>query len=318
MWRDNRLINKVNIRRIWKESFASAGIILLLPYVITMLYQGKGGIQTAYISQPSENIIKHTNEEESFLVGLLAKTIPVDYPMEALKSQAIVLRTQAAGQTETEIEKGYSVEEMKELWGTQMFQEYYQKLETAVNETSGLVMLYESEIIYAPFHAVSAGATRSAESLMGEGKYPYLNSVDCCSDVEAIGFLAISYESPEDIYQKLTQKYSISCDPQAIMEHIRIVRADETGYVEIMEIDGRETTGEEVRRLLGLASASFQLGQYGDQIRIVTKGLGHGLGLDQYQAKKMAEEGRNSNEILCYFFSGITIEEKHDLFMKAE
>ncbi len=38
------------------------------------------------------------------------------------------------------------------------------------------------------------------------------------------------------------------------------------------------------------------------------KGFGHGVGLCQYGAKKMAEDGKGYREILFHYFKGVTIE----------
>jgi stage II sporulation protein D len=44
------------------------------------------------------------------------------------------------------------------------------------------------------------------------------------------------------------------------------------------------------------------------KIRIVTKGHGHGFGLSQYTAQKMAEKGEDYRNILQYFFPGTELE----------
>lgn len=43
-------------------------------------------------------------------------------------------------------------------------------------------------------------------------------------------------------------------------------------------------------------------------IRITTKGLGHGVGMSQYGAERMAESGKPYDEILQYYFKNVTIE----------
>ena len=44
-------------------------------------------------------------------------------------------------------------------------------------------------------------------------------------------------------------------------------------------------------------------------MRITTRGVGHGLGMSQYTAGKMAEEGSTFEEILIYFFPGTALQE---------
>ena len=45
----------------------------------------------------------------------------------------------------------------------------------------------------------------------------------------------------------------------------------------------------------------------GENVRIVTRGLGHGYGLSQNEARAMAQEGTSYEEILQYFFPGTTL-----------
>ncbi|AOT72814.1 SpoIID/LytB domain-containing protein [Geosporobacter ferrireducens] len=45
-----------------------------------------------------------------------------------------------------------------------------------------------------------------------------------------------------------------------------------------------------------------------DDIMITGKGWGHGLGMSQYGAKKMAEEGYTYEQILTYYYTGVKVE----------
>lgn len=44
--------------------------------------------------------------------------------------------------------------------------------------------------------------------------------------------------------------------------------------------------------------------------------IGHGLGMSQYTAKKMAEEGKSCEEILQYFFTDVSLEEVTDIVIE--
>ena len=63
------------------------------------------------------------------------------------------------------------------------------------------------------------------------------------------------------------------------------------------------------RSCFGLNSSCFYLKEVEGQVRIVTKGLGHGLGLSQYGANELAKEGKSYQEILKYYYQEISIEE---------
>ena len=46
---------------------------------------------------------------------------------------------------------------------------------------------------------------------------------------------------------------------------------------------------------------------------VITRGIGHGLGMSQYTAKKLAENGSSYQEILEYFFDQTDISDIADL-----
>ena len=75
-------------------------------------------------------------------------------------------------------------------------------------------------------------------------------------------------------------------------QEITIEEKDSAGYVTKAQMNGKSYTGEELRGELGLKSANFNVTELEPgKIRIVTKGHGHGFGLSQYTAQKMAEKG---------------------------
>mgnify|MGYP002233325627 CR=1 FL=1 len=90
--------------------------------------------------------------------GVIARQVPVEYEPEALKAQAIIARTyicrqmEGAGNGEEIAESALDMDyleadQLKKLWGSSRFPEYYKKLEDAVKATSGIVMTYEENVL---------------------------------------------------------------------------------------------------------------------------------------------------------------------------
>ena len=72
-----------------------------------------------------------------------------------------------------------------------------------------------------------------------------------------------------------------------------------------MRIGETICTGDQFRDALSLPSSAFSLSEEGeDSIKITTTGKGHGLGMSLWTAEQMAEEGKNCEEILAFFFEG--------------
>lgn len=91
------------------------------------------------------------------------------------------------------------------------------------------------------------------------------------------------------------------------LENISIGSRDEAGYVTEMKVGEKVISGEEFRNVMELNSSCFYMKEVEGKIRIVTKGLGHGLGMSQYGANEMALEGADYTEILSYYFKNIEI-----------
>ena len=57
-----------------------------------------------------------------------------------------------------------------------------------------------------------------------------------------------------------------------------------------------------------IPSACFTIIETGDgYIKISGGGFGHGVGMSQYGAKELAEEGKNFEEILKYYYSNVEL-----------
>jgi stage II sporulation protein D len=82
---------------------------------------------------------------------------------------------------------------------------------------------------------------------------------------------------------------------------------------------GEETQrGDSFRNTYDLASSCFELQKFEQTTRVITKGVGHGLGLSQYTANEMAKEGKTYQEILQYFYEGTEMVEVAEVLWNME
>lgn len=250
---------------------------------------------------------------EDILPGILANEISMDTEPEAMKAQAVIVRTnclRAVAQGE-ELPEGLTKGEMIRMWGQENFSEYFEKLENCLSETRGVAMVYEGAYIQADFHRCSAGYTRDAEEIYHNGDYPYLKSVDSRNDLPSEDFLKVAFYTPGEFLTKGKELFGVqeeSNEEQTaaeVLERITDLNADQAGYVTELLIDGEAHSGEEMRLLYGWNSSAFSLKEVDGKIRVVTKGLGHGLGVSLHGANCLAAEGLTYKEILKYFYTGI-------------
>lgn len=254
-----------------------------------------------------ENVSIEGEEIEQRVLGIVAKEIGAGAEKDAVLAQCVIARTNLcdAIEKQTDEPEGLSVEEMQDLWGAQ-FEECYKQLETYVMQTQGEVLRWEGDYAYAAYHAVSAGSTRNMEELYSDVQMPYLKAQDCAQDVLAEDYLEVMYWEKEEFVRKCRELFTesgvVDCGD------IVIESRDAAGYVLAMQIGNVSCDGETFRTALGLSSACFTITEIDGNIRIVTKGVGHGFGLSQNMANEMAKDGCGYEEILTYFFPGTTIE----------
>lgn len=271
-----------------KKGAAVLIIILLLPYIITIFINGKK-IETSTPEDERSLLLK------KHCIGLLAKEVSSDYEDEMLKVQALLVRTTVYKEIE---EKG---EELLKEDGfgniSHIDKSWYKKLEKIWEETQGQVILYEGKLALVPFHQVSNGKTRVGEEVLGTSDYPYLKIKECTVDVEAPG-----------------QMESVFIDLKEAAE----VVYDSAGYVLSVKIGEKEYSGESFRNTYGLKSSCFELQQFQEKTRVITMGVGHGVGLSQYAANEMAKEGKKYQDILQYFFEGTEVKEVAEILWNIE
>lgn len=283
-------------------------LILLgaLPYIITTILQGKEETTKEELFLNYEN----KKEEEEYLVGVVTNEMPVSYEMEALKAQAVIARTNymAAKELNQELPQTISQEELLELWGEENFSGNLQKLTKAVTITEGVAMTFQGQYIYAAFHTVSAGVTRNGAKALGSENMPWLQEVESPIDIPSEDFLKVMFWKKAELAEKIKQALGVnSIDEKDPLAAISVEERDAGGYVVQMKVGDKTITGEEFRNGLELNSACFYLKEVEGEIRIVTKGLGHGLGLSQYGANALAQKGSTYIEILNYYYKNIEI-----------
>ena len=273
-------------------------LLLFVPWLLTVYLHGG---MTGFSS-----VLEEDEQLEERVVCVLASEIPADYEMECLKAQAVIARTNLCREGE-DGETGWDEAAMREAWG----EDYDQNLEgirTAVSETSGEVLTLEGELIYAAYHTACNAKTRNAAEVPGQEAYAYLQSVESVDDILADGFLYVGYMKKTEFAEALAELFpDEEIDADQLPDALQIIERDAADYVTRVQVGATVANGEAVRDALGLSSACFYFSELDGKIRIVTKGIGHGLGFSQYGAQQLAEQGYSCAELLQYYYTGVEI-----------
>lgn len=251
---------------------------------------------------------------EDYVRGVVASEMPASFELEALKAQALTARTfiirilteqkegtveGSADVTDTVMHQVYhNDEELQELWKND-YEWKMEKITQAVEETKGQILTYENEPITASFFSTSNGYTENSEDYWG-GDYPYLKSVESPWDKKAPNYETVvsipisTFE--QSLGVKVTDDFSFN-----------VVKRTKGNRIGEVEIGGKTFTGREIREKLNLRSSDFLWEKQGDSIEITTKGYGHGVGMSQFGANGMAQEGRSYDQIAKHYYQNVEI-----------
>lgn len=323
------------IGQVLKTGISVVIVLLLLPYLATVFINGdkikrieKDEFQFVKVSSSSG--VETKVEEipwDTYFIGILAKQIPQTYEKEAIKAQAVILRTKLYKELDRKEhtvfqESFFSLEELEKKWGLEHYEEYYKKYFDAMKETENKVLMYEEDYAEVPFHQSSAGKTRNGKEVLENGTYDYLTSVECKEDKKDKDWEQVSDLEYQTVQEKC-RDFIAAVDQKKVkeklkFEDIQILEYDSAGYVKTMKIKETICSGEQFRKALSLPSGCMSLEDYKGKLRIHTKGNGHGLGMSQFTANQMAKAGEGYEDILQYFFVGATLSNGEEINFKLE
>ncbi len=243
---------------------------------------------------------------EDYLIGTIAYEMPIHYESEALKAQAIIARTYAIKEmfihkkikavNSTQIYKDLNY--FKFVWGDN-YHSNLNKIILAIKNTNGQYLTYNKKIISPKFHPISNGKTEDANSL-GLGNIPYLISLPSVWDMEATNYIKTTSKEISDISLAL----NVSTED---LKKITILEVTKGNQIKTIKIGDKIFTGTDLRYLLNLSSNDISILINKNNVKLVTRGLGTGLGLSQFGANEMIKDGADHIDVLKYYFPNTKI-----------
>ena len=256
---------------------------------------------------------------EDYLRGVISIEMSAEWPDEALKAQTIAARTFALKNRNRHKAEGYDICATTHCQSYRGVAVERAPSDAAVADTRGLVLTYNGSLIDALFHTDSGGMTEDSEAVWGT-KLPYLRAVRE-PEVETQPWtitlpqatVSARLSSSKGAERKIGDIKKIELgglhfnDRQADMTLGRT----RSGRVRTAIFIGRNgalsVTGNELRKLFGLHSTMFTLKLEHDNVVFQGYGSGHGLGLSQFGAKRLADKGETAAQILKHYYTGVDI-----------
>ena len=255
---------------------------------------------------------------QDYLRGVVSAEMPPGFHPEALKAQAVAARSYAMycasfskhgrAQVCTDYaccQAWQSEEECKAKWG-ERYDENAEKIRAAVEATRGEYLASGGLPVFAAFHSSSAGATENSADVWSA--VPYLVSVESPETAEDVpNYVSVVRCSPIDLRDTVLSAHSEADFSGPEENWVGELRRGGSGRVASVELGGISLEGTEIRQLFSLRSTAFELVYDEGVFTFTVTGFGHGVGMSQYGADKMARLGADYREILAHYYPGTVL-----------
>ena len=255
-----------------------------------------------------------------YLWCVTAAEMPASFEPEALKAQVVTARTYTAWKTQagepnhpeadvcTDInccQAFLSKEQAVVNWGDSA-QMYTEKISAAVAETDGQIITYDGQPIQAVFFSSADGRTEDAVAVWGNS-VPYLVGVDSPEGEDVPNYHTQATLTAEEFRETFLGQYpgaDLSGQPADWFQNRTLTAS---GRVASMDVGGITVKGTELRALFSLRSTSFTVEAGEDSVTFDVVGYGHGVGMSQYGANTLAQQGKTYEEILKWYYTGVEV-----------
>jgi stage II sporulation protein D len=247
---------------------------------------------------------------EEYVVGVLRAETSEKWPIETLRAQAIVARTYAAFLRSSSGTRPYDVV------ATTTHQVYAGHVPAsspiwdAVRDTAGQVLLLDGELFPAFYHSASGGYTEDPRSVFAARNMPALKAIRDDFSTAAPHYywtLDLKLSDLADILKR--NGYDVGT-----VTAIQVTERTQSLRVANLAVHGTRGVarlrGNDFRRMVGyetVKSTLFAVALDGSVARFSGRGYGHGVGMSQWGAKGMAEQGYKAEKILEYYYPGTTL-----------
>jgi stage II sporulation protein D len=247
---------------------------------------------------------------EQYLYSVVGGEMPTNWHLEALKAQAVAARSYVLYRRQTSANSVFDVGDTQAWQVYNGIEEETDSTRAAAEATRGQVLTYNGQIIEAVFHSSSGGYTENVEDVWSN-PLPYLRAVQ-------------DYDQNAPVYQ-----WSANFTSDAMRRRItgigdiisfQPLETTQRGRVVSMQVVGtagtRVLSGNEIRNALDLRSTLFsiapQMGNVASAGNAVTqptgfqvtgRGFGHGLGMSQWGAYALAQQGYNYQQIVTHYYT---------------
>ncbi len=282
------------------------------PEIPEKLEKNGDGIPVLDVYDVEKDTIERMNIEE-YVTGVVAGEMKNDWPLEALKAQAILARTFVLKFIDSKDSRYEGADISTDVEEAQAYapDNINDKVRSAIEETNGVVMSAEGEYPHAWFFAHAGGMTELPDVALdfADENPEYLSVVESPdSDKAPEDVKNWSAAFSKDEIREACQSMGIQIDR---IESIKAGEKGESGRLRTILVNGHSISAPTFRIAVGankLKSTMIRnIELKDDQVVFHGSGFGHGVGMSQWGAYALAEEGKTAGEIINHYFKGIDL-----------
>ena len=247
---------------------------------------------------------------DMYLQGVLAGETPLSWPKEALKAQAIASKSYALSVASERKNNYYHLDGDVYDQVYKHSTKYSKKLEDIISETSREYLVApDGRVLKAYYHSNSGGKTELPINVWQDENWnPHYQIVES-PDANKWNY-KINYS---DLVKKLT-KEPTGFGAQSI-QSLDYNEKSPSGRVTSLKYKAnngtlKTITGQKFRELVGfgkIKSTFFTMAKANGVLHFSGKGFGHGVGMSQNGANKLARKGWSYKSILNHFYPKVSV-----------
>ncbi len=253
---------------------------------------------------------------EDYVSSVIGAEMGHRFPAEALKTQAVASRTYALFHRNQRLDEPFDLGDSVDWQVYKGVASESNLTQEAARNTAGQVMTFQGALINAVFHSSSGGHTEDVANVWSE-PLPYLRGVpDYDADAPVFNWSATL--TPAQLQGAVGGIGTI--------RSVEVVNRSPWGRALTVRVNGsggsKDISATRFRTLLGLRSTMFSISSQGGttttasvvpvvaapySFLVTGRGFGHGVGMSQWGAAGLADQGWSYQEILGHYYQGTTL-----------
>lgn len=249
---------------------------------------------------------------EEYLKGVVPKEISASWEPTVLQAQTIAARTYAYNHFLNNRNKSFHIDDTErfQVFGGNL-DKTPQSIIDSIRATRGQILTYRNYPILTFFHACCGGMTEKAELIWKSDKrLPYFKNIRCtfCQ-----GYSKYNWEVEFSKREVKKVAFNLGLKDFHSIRVSKYTYSKRAKFIQLSSNSGsRRIDGNKFRTILNpskLYSTKFRINKKDSNTFLIKgQGYGHGVGLCQAGAKKMAEKGYSTRKIINFYYKNIKMD----------